>query len=525
MARLWSLLRPKEAERADPIVSMDDWANMFGFNGSQYPFRGGYAGGYGGKTETIENDFVSYVQGAYKANGVVFACCLARMTVFSEVRFQFQKLNDGRPGDFFSTPELDILEKPWPNGTTGELLSRAIQDVDLAGNHFVVRNDTKDGPRLRRLRPDWVEIIMSAPPDQALKSDVVAYIYRPGGNGSVESMGNWEIFPVDGSNGQVAHWSPIPDPEAQYRGMSWLTPVVREIMADKAISEHKQKFFENAATPNLAVSFKESVTPEQFEEFMRTMNETKHGVKHAYETLYVGGGADVSVVGANIQQMDFKTTTGIGETRIAAAARVHPSMVGLSEGMQGSSLNEGNYNAAKNAFGDGTMRPLWRSLCNAYDVLVTDKPDARLWYDDRDIAFLREDRLKVAQLQQAQATTISRLVMQGYTPESVVEAVLQENWSLLKHNGLYSVQLLPPGISHPTGEAGASKANNNPTGSKKQQPAAAKQPAGPRDGSGKPLPQATVFDLDPGLFTKKSGRSGINGEAETADAVEDSEEL
>ncbi len=154
MARLWSLLRPKEAERADPIVSMDDWANMFGFNGSQYPFRGGYAGGYGGKTETIENDFVSYVQGAYKANGVVFACCLARMTVFSEVRFQFQKLNDGRPGDFFSTPELDILEKPWPNGTTGELLSRAIQDVDLAGNHFVVRNDTKDGPRLRRLRPD-----------------------------------------------------------------------------------------------------------------------------------------------------------------------------------------------------------------------------------------------------------------------------------------------------------------------------------------------------------------------------------
>jgi hypothetical protein len=31
----------------------------------------------------------------------------------------------------------------------------------------------------------------------------------------------------------VAHWSPIPDPLANFRGMSWLTPVLREIDADQ----------------------------------------------------------------------------------------------------------------------------------------------------------------------------------------------------------------------------------------------------------------------------------------------------
>src|SRR5205823_2138143 len=31
----------------------------------------------------------------------------------------------------------------------------------------------------------------------------------------------------------------------RWRGMSWLTPVLREIQADTATTRHKQKFFEN----------------------------------------------------------------------------------------------------------------------------------------------------------------------------------------------------------------------------------------------------------------------------------------
>jgi phage portal protein BeeE len=392
----------------------------------------------GTNSETIENSFVGYVNGAYKSNGVVFACMVARMLVFSEARFIFQELDEGKPDDLVYANELKLFEKPWPNGTTGELLSRAIQDVDLSGNHFVVRENSH---RLRRLRPDWMEIVLTAPPDQAAKSDVAGYIYKPGGTTDPTL---WEVFPIDGSRGRVAHWCPIPDPDALYRGMSWLTPVIREIQSDIAASRHKLKFFENAATPNLAVSFKETVTQEQFEAFMEAMNQSKHGVEHAYETLYLGGGADVSVIGADLKQMDFKVTQGHGETRIAAAARVHPTIVGLSEGMQGSSLNAGNFKVAQRGFADGTMRPLWRSIAAAYSNLIQVPEFARLWYDTRDVAFLREDVRDLSDIQASEAGTIAKLVKDGYTPESVIQAVVRQDWTLLEHTGLYSVQLWPP---------------------------------------------------------------------------------
>lgn len=502
------LFRGPEKRDDNPAMTIDQWGKLYHDWSAQFnnPLVG-----YGppvGKSEDIPNDFIGYVNGAYKQSGVVFAVAYARALIFSEIRFIFQGFDpdSGRPDKLFDDPTLRLLDHPWPNGTTGDLLARALQDVDLCGNTYWVREDKVPGkPRLRRLRPDWVHIVLTKDPKQALDSDIAGYVYKPD---NTENVSKWEIYPIDGSNGAVAHWAPIPDPEAQYRGMSWLTPVVREIKADKAIGEHKNRFFENAAVPNLVVSLPETVSKEDFKDFVEVMN-GKTGVRHAYENLFLGGGADVTVVGSNIQQMDFKSVGGTVETRIAAAGRVHPALVGLSEGLQGSSLNEGNFQAAKDLMVEGFLRPSWRSLCAAFAVLVDEKPTARLWYDDRDISFLREDRKKVADRQLVESQTIDGYVMNGFTPESAVLAVLHDDISLLKHTGLFSVQLLPPNISHPeqwgdknkngvpdaeegqtgsgtgkstsgTGKSqgggsgkpktgsGTSGANNNPTGSKRK---------------------------------------------------------
>jgi hypothetical protein len=792
MPKVWrSLLGNAEVERSDPQVSMDDWVQMFGFGGLNYALSGTSVSR---DTEAIENSFIGYINGLYKTNGIVFACMEARRSLFTEARFQWQRMNRGRPGDLFGTRELDLLETPWPNGTTGELLSRAIQDVDLSGNHYLAR----EAGRLRRLRPDWVEIVLTAPPDQAVESDVVGYIYWPGGIHN--NPGAARIYSVD----EMAHWSPIPDPEAQYRGMSWLTPVIREVMSDKEATVHKGKFYANAATPKLAVSLKDTITRQQFLDFMAAFSAANDGVDNAYKclhpdtdvamwdgtrrpaglvvpgdrvvswsdgravpgtvseaqwqapspivtvttqrgrvirtndrhpflarrvirqgarhlseerwidaedlkpgdllttglgwasddvtdtvtahqawvlgalvgdgsltqttpvisawdsgvrdrfeigytlnhtgqtghnyrvlgvralcvdsgimgkrswekripesvmtgstkvksaflsglidtdghvtdpsirgsaevgitstshdllldaqhvlaslgvnasvslsmpsgrggkgvkgrdawrlhamgniqaarlnevldlacseksrrlsvyatapskydrsrvdrvvsvevstseptigleiaehhthvtggvvthnTMYLGGGADVSVIGADMQQLDFKVVQGAGETRIAAAARVHPVIVGLSEGMQGSALNAGNYKVVKESFGDQTLRPLWRSVSAAYQSVLRLPPapggapptpgTVRLWYDDRDVAFLRTDRKEAADIMQAQSETMSKLITAGFEPDSVVQAVVTGDLSLLKHSGLVSVQLLPPG--------------------------------------------------------------------------------
>lgn len=802
MPNIWRTLRSRDETRS--TLTTDQWADQwFSYQNGLYSLGGAKSLG-SGQYEEVAQDFLPYVQQAYKANGVVFACCIARQLVFTEMRFALQRMRSGRPGDLFDDASLRLLHRPWPNGTTGELLARALQDTDFAGNHYVV----EDGDRLRWLRPDWVHIVLARTPQKATFRDVVGYSYRPEGTEDAEA---WRYYPADGSDGRIIHWcvdeeteilttegwkdyaslkigdealtldhetglsewqpvtdvavfpserremvsmegkefsslttpnhrwaverrnskegtyvrrwttsdslgtgdripvaayssdvpltakwvdalvetvawfwtegwmrgsgkpgvpgrgvniaqsweanegkcariraaltvlfgpavdalpkrtqipcwresqrgdgisvfrlsaaagdvitdhapsmivttefirsltksqldlfievslladnngpgrlsqkseamrdqfafacllaghgvsmrqgcfkdgvssfgngyrmhearilrkrhvhpqensrqgstfrvkrveyeghvwcprtpnqtwlarrhgsvyftgnSPIPDPEFQYRGMSWMTPIIREILADKSATRHKQQFFDNAAVPNLAVSFKESVTAEQFNAFMEKFDAAHRGTENAYKTLYLGGGADVTPIGANIQQMDFKSSQGISETRIAAAARVHPTIVGLSEGLQGSSLNEGNYKAAKEQFGDGTMRPLWRSLCAAYEPLVAPRRNVRLWYDDRDIAFLRADRKDAAALQLMEAQTMRQLVDAGFLPERVVEAVRTQDWNALSHSGLYSVQLVPPGPEDPAGNGQPPTKQPSPNGS------------------------------------------------------------
>lgn len=400
--------------------------------------------GSGGRQdrEQIENDFEGYVSGIYKRSGPVFALMTVRQMVFSEARFQFRQRRSGRPGDLFGTGALDRLESPWVGGTTGDLLSRMIQDADLAGNAF---HAFYQG-RVRRMRPDRVTIVLGSRSEPDLEMpfgllpldvEVLGYLYSPqtlGGDNDVLLLPS-----------QVSHFAPIPDPDAMFRGMSWLTPVLREVTADMAATKHKGKFFENAATPAIAVRLDASVTPEKFERFKALMDAQHKGVDNAYKAMYLGGGADVTPLTMDLRQLDFRATQGAGESRLAAAAGVPASIVGFSEGMQGSSLNAGTYGSSKRRFVDGTIRPLWRNAAGSLANLIDVPSGAELWYDSRDIPFLREDAKDAAEIQQVKAATIRQLVDAGYEPETVVAAVEAEDMTLLKHSGLYSVQLQPPG--------------------------------------------------------------------------------
>lgn len=390
--------------------------------------------------ERIENSFEGYLSGAFKANAPVFSLMLVRQQVFSEARLQFRALRNGRPGRMFGTAALDLLENPWPGGTTGDLLARMLLHADMAGNAYVTKVSDRYGERLRLLRPDWVTIIAESASDPdsplggtALDARVVAYVYEPrvGGGGS----------PVILLPEQVAHFAPIPDPEFNFRGMSWLTPVLREVTADNATTKHKLKFFENSAVSQLAISLDASVTPDKFAEFVDKFREAHQGVGNAHKPLLLGGGADVKPLSFNFRDLDFKALQGGGETRLASAAGVPPVIVGFSEGLQGSSLNQGNYAAARRRFADGTMRPLWRNVAGSLARLVEVPADAELWIDERDIAFLREDRKDAAEIAFTKAQTIRQYVEVGFDPDSARDAVAADDESLLVHTGVMSVQL------------------------------------------------------------------------------------
>ncbi|WP_062207964.1 phage portal protein [Streptomyces sp. NBRC 109706] len=422
-------------------------------------FRHSLTGGLMSDREQIAHSFEGYVEAGYKRNGPVFACILARQSVFSEARFQFQQMRSGRPAELFGTPDLSLLETPWPGSTTGELLVRMEQDASLAGNSYWTtaddagrfgRSATGPGRRLARLRPDWVSLITGSHSGNpyALDARVVGYLYSPrstlatGGVGT----GDGEVLLLPG---EVAHYAPIPDPAARFRGMSWLTPVLREISADGAATAHRDSFFRNGARPSMVVKFDRETNAERFDQFVSRFKASHQGVENAFGTLFLGGGADVVPLTHDMRQLEFTQTQGKGEARIASAAGVPPSWVGFSEGMQGSALNAGNFTAARRRFADGTIRTLWRQAAGALAVLVNVPAGARLWFDARDIAFLREDRKDAAEIAGRQASMIRTLTDAGYTPASVTAAVMAEDWTLLQHTGLFSVQLQPPGTSQP----------------------------------------------------------------------------
>lgn len=437
--RLAPWRRRGDVERSDfSNLSLDGWIEQINYLGMGYAVPGGgltttYPGS---QQEKIGSQFVSLAELAFKSNAVVFACMAARLRIFSEARFQFQQLRQGGPGKLFGNASLATLETPWVGGTTGDLLTRKLMYADLAGNAFTVSRPNG----LACLRPDWVTLILGSNTDPTVTAwdvdaEILGYMYREGGPGSSSDP---EFFLAD----DVAHFAPIPDPCARFRGMSWLTPVIREIMADKAMIEHKLKFFENGATPNLAVKL-DVPDLDTFKTWMELFREQNEGVANAYKTLFLAAGADATVIGTDLKQLDFSTTQGHGETRIAAAAGVPPIIVGLSEGLEAATYS--NYGQARRAFADGTLWPLWRNIAGSLARIVDVPADARLWIDASGIAFLREDEKDAADIQSTKAQTIHTLVSAGYESSSVIDAVVADDFTRLQHTGLFSVQLQPAG--------------------------------------------------------------------------------
>lgn len=481
---------PWQLKSEEQRYSLDDlytWLNSFNYNGQSYTVPN-IKQTLAGEMEPTPEGFAGMAAAGFGGNAVIFSCMALRQLVFSSIRFQWQTISAGRPADLWGNPALRPLEVPWANGTTQDLLNRMIQDADLAGNFYAVR----DTPLVRlggdtttyeivRLRPDWV---MHARAERVIRGGMVGHkrlgiAYFEGGTLS----GN---EPVAFHPGEFAHFAPYPDPLADWRGMSWLTPVAREIRADDQMTRHKQKYFENGATPNIIISYPVGAQEKDMKSVQKLFENKYTGVDNAYKTLHIGGGADATIVGHSMEQVSFQAVQGAGESRIAAAAGCPPSILGFSEGNSGSSLNAGNYSAARRRMADGTAHPLWMNAAGSLAALVaTDTAlgpanferwatgGMRLWYDARDVPFLREDEKDIAAISQADAVTVRQLVDAGFTPDSVVKAVDTRDLTLLRHTGLFSVQLQPPGTV----------AAPNPTDTAPPEPGANGKPT-----NGKPVP-------------------------------------
>lgn len=373
---------------------------------------------------------------AYSDSGVVFGVLQARLSLFTEATFKFQVLSDK---SLFGNASLALLENPWPNGTTGELLARMEQDASLAGNAYIRKvNDEL----LERLRPDQVTIVSKLtldPLNETEIREVVGYWFEPATTDPREPA----FYPVE----EIVHWSPIPDPSANFRGMSWLTPVLRDVVADEQMTDYKRAYLTNAATPNMIIKYPTQMKQENLVRLKEQIHARHGGVKNAFQTMVLDEGADPMILGNNFEQMAFQAVQSAGENRIAVAAGVPAIVAGLSEGLDSNAY--GIYGQAMRRFTDLTMRPNWRSACAALAKLVEVPVGTRLWFDVEDVAALRQGEKDSADTMMVLAQAAQALVNAGYDPDSIATALSASDVNLLKHTGMVSVQLQTPGAPMP----------------------------------------------------------------------------
>ncbi len=417
---------------------INDYLVPFSYGGNQY-FTGGpglVQTLAGNRASEIVNTLPGY-SAALRQCPPAFAAQMVRATVLSQARFTFRNRSTRK---VFSNTKLRPLERPWTGATTGELIARNEWHAGVAGNAYTVRQ--RD--RLRVVRPDWVAILYGShqePEDaaHALDGELIGYVYQNGGLWSANNRPT-TLLPED-----VSHWSPIPDPESAGVGMSWITPAIRDMQKDRMSAEHVIRFFEQGATPNLVVKGLTATTKEQFTQLVEMMEEGHAGLANAYRTLYLTAGADATVVGSNLADLDLKNVQGAAETRIASLSRVHPVILGIAEGLDGSSLNAGNFGMARRIWADTWIYPTLQDLASSLGTIIDVPADAELWFDTADVPLLREDGKDAADINATRASAIRQLTDAGFTWESSVDAIVSGDFARLKHSGLFSVQLQPAG--------------------------------------------------------------------------------
>lgn len=385
----------------------------------------------GAKAENIGQTFEDLIDRVRDANSVVSGAVQARALLVSQMRFTWR---DEVTGNLFGNAALAPLERPG-SMSRPSMMYRGEEDASYAGNAYTRRI----GNSLYRLRPDWCDIVLGSnesPDDVAAGADAekIGYLYYPNGDRRLAP----QAFGLD----EVSHFAPEPHPLRCFVGSSWVTSLIRDIVADGQASEHIRNYFNNAATANMVVKAPEGTTMDQFERWVDMFEGAHAGTINAWRNIYVAAGTDVNVIGANLAELDLKQLTGAIEARITMRSRVPGPVLGTREGMEGSALNSGNYGQVRRLWAEGWFEAYADMWCASFEQIVPPpNPSVELTYKRDRILFLQEDQKDAADIAMTKAQAIRMLTDGGFDGASATAAVAPEWSDVLVHTGLPSVQV------------------------------------------------------------------------------------
>lgn len=422
LARLTSADRPLERAMSIPVPTQFLYSGM-------------------GYTVPPASDFRAIIDMVHSQDNVVSAAVMARAMVMSQVRFVWRRTirSAGNYHSLFGTSDLELLERPDPgNLTRPQLLAAMETHASYSGSAYVARHPD----RLELFNPALVDVVLAGVDDatdvtQNRAGRKVGYLHYRDGRGKPGELWGLE---------EVIHWVPEPHPAAWWTGASWVTSLYTEIAVDKGAKQYLQQFLSHAATPNMIIKPHEKMSPDDLGRYQEIFASKYAGAGNAFKTLWLGGGADVQVVGSSLADLDLKGLQGGIETRVAVRAMIPAPILGIRESLQGSSLTTGNYGAARRKWADTWFAPAVGGLCAATESAFKPLPGTEMWHDPADVLLLQEDAKDAADIMATNATALQALDSAGYQADAAVAAVRDGNLSALigSHDGNQSVQRQPP---------------------------------------------------------------------------------
>lgn len=171
--------------------------------------------------------------------------------------------------------------------------------------------------------------------------------------------GAWED--INPNKYAVVHFKwPLPDPCQPWMAQPPLRAVASSVDTIAEIDTYIYALLKNNAIPPILIKLpKDREMDKPQKDRFRAQWQAMYGGDNRGSVAILDDGADVSVLGLNLQQLAVDALYRVPETRIAAAFRVPPILAGLLAGLDASTYS--NYGQARKSFTQDTLVPLWRA--------------------------------------------------------------------------------------------------------------------------------------------------------------------
>ncbi len=304
-------------------------------------------------------------------------------------------------------PLLATLDRPNAHQSQGAFIETVYGYLLLSGNVYVERSEPVGGRvHLHCLRPDRVRLDVG---DDGWPTAIVH-----------ETRAGSRRVPFDDGDpvARILHLS-LFNPLHEAEGFAPLEAALTALDIHNAAARWNKALLDNAARPSGALVYApgdgSNLTPEQYEQLKKELEEGYSGAMNAGRPLLLEGGLDWKAMGLSPRDMDFIEAKNAASRDIALAFGVPPMLLGIP-----GDNTYSNYQEAQRAFYRLTVLPLVRRTTEAFGHWLSPlhHDPVRLGYDlDRVESLSTERDALWARLEAASfLTEAEKRVAVGYSP-------------------------------------------------------------------------------------------------------------